>query len=250
MPDIAAQIAALPGLGWIIFAAALAGLVRGFSGFGTAMIFLPVAAQYLSPVWAIMALIGMDLFGPLVLVRRAAREASGRDLSLLLVACALSLPVGVWLLTQVAPETYRYIISGLALGLVICLVAGLRYRGRPSAPIVGATGAVAGISGGLAGVPGPPVILLYMASSLPVAQVRANNMLFLLGFDAMFLFVLWVSGQGALPPFVLGLCLAIPNALGSLVGQAIFDPARADMYRYVAYAIVAVSAVLGLPLWD
>ena len=250
MPEAFAQIVALPGLGWLIFAAGLAGVVRGFSGFGTAMIFLPVAAQFVPPVWAIMALIGMDLVGPLVLVRRTVKDASGRDLALLLGFCALCLPLGLSLLTRIAPETYRYIICIIALGLVICLVAGIRYRGRPSAPLVSATGAVAGVSGGLSGIPGPPVILLYMASSLPVAQVRANNFLFLLGFDVMFLAVLWMNGQWVFVPFLLGLCLAVPNALGSLIGQAIFDPERARMYRYVAYAIVAASAIMGLPIWD
>ena len=32
-------------MGWVILAAFLAGLVRGFTGFGSGLVFLPVAAQ-------------------------------------------------------------------------------------------------------------------------------------------------------------------------------------------------------------
>ena len=250
MPDLVAQTLALPGLGWLVFAAFLAGVVRGFSGFGTAMIFLPFAAQVLPPAWAIIALIGMDMVGPLPVLPRAVRDANRRDLVLLVGFGALSVPLGVWLLAVISPDLYRYVICTIALILVTCLLAGLRYRGRPTARLVGATGAVAGVSGGLSGIPGPPVILLYMASSLPVAQVRANTMIFLFCFDFILLGVLWLSGQGAWAPFVAGLVLAVPNALGNLAGQAIFDPARAKVYRGVAYAIVAASALMGLPIWD
>lgn len=249
MPDIVAQTLALPGFGWLVFAAFLAGVVRGFSGFGTAMIFLPIAAQVLPPVWSILALIGMDIVGPLPILRRAARDASGRDVALLVGFATLCAPLGVWLLTVMSPDTFRYVICTLALGLVVCLVSGLRYRGKPTATLVGATGAVAGVSGGLSGIPGPPVILLYMASSQPVAQIRANTMIFLFVFDFVLLSILWLSGRGSWPPFMAGLLLAVPNSLGNLAGQALFDPARVRVYRLIAYSVVAISAVMGLPVW-
>ena len=54
-----------------------AGLVRGFSGFGTAMIYLPVASQFLTPFEALITLMVMDFFGPLPLVLGAAGFAIG-----------------------------------------------------------------------------------------------------------------------------------------------------------------------------
>lgn len=250
MPDLLAEVLALPGLGWLAAAAFVAGMVRGFSGFGTAMIFLPVAALFVPPIWAIMILISMDLFGPIPILPRAVRDARRRDLALLVGFAALFVPVGLWLLSVITPETYRYFISALALGLVACLLVGLRYRGVPGARLVSATGAFAGVSGGLAGLPGPPVVLLYMASSLPVAAVRANMLLFLFLIDWVLLAVIALRGEAALMPLLIGLALVVPNGLGNLAGQAIFDPARAGMYRGVAYVIVVASAVMGLPLWD
>jgi hypothetical protein len=56
MPDILASALATDGLMWIALGSLLAGLVRGFAGFGTAMIYLPFAGQFLTPLGAVMTL--------------------------------------------------------------------------------------------------------------------------------------------------------------------------------------------------
>ena len=61
MPDLLTQALAFKGLAWVALAALVAGVVRGFSGFGTALIYLPVAAQVMPPVWAILSLAAMDV---------------------------------------------------------------------------------------------------------------------------------------------------------------------------------------------
>ncbi|MDK3074133.1 sulfite exporter TauE/SafE family protein [Sedimentitalea sp. JM2-8] len=250
MPDILAQVLAMPGLGWLIAAALVAGLVRGFSGFGTAMIYLPVAAQVLPPLWAIVTLVVMDIFGPVPNLPRAFRDAHRRDLVLLIGGAFCLLPVGLSVLSLAAPELYRYGLSTVSLVLVACLALGLRYHGVLYPPLVAGIGAFAGFLGGLIGVPGPPVILFYMASTLPVQVVRANVLLFLFFFDFLLLGLVALRGDLSGFPVVLGLLLALPNIAGNVIGAMVFNPARTGLYRAMAYAIVAVSAIAGLPAWD
>ncbi|MBN7784017.1 hypothetical protein JYP51_03745 [Ponticoccus gilvus] len=123
-------------------AAFAAGLVRGFSGFGTALVFLPVAAQILSPFGAILALIFMELPAPLPNLRRAWASVEGPDLlARLTLSGFLLLPVGIWVLTRVPPELFRMIVCRLALAMLAALVAGLRWcrraRCRGSAALSG-----------------------------------------------------------------------------------------------------------------
>ena len=60
---------------WILVAALIAGLVRGFSGFGTAMVFLPVASQYLTPFEAIASLAIMEFLGTFAVMRKSWGDA-------------------------------------------------------------------------------------------------------------------------------------------------------------------------------
>jgi uncharacterized membrane protein YfcA len=240
----------MPDMIMLIAAACIAGLVRGFSGFGTAMVYLPVAGQILGPFEAITTLLVMDLIGPIPAVPRAIRDGHPRDVLRMCLGMAVTLPLGIYGLTLVSPELFRYLVAGVSLGLLICLVGGIRYRGTLTKPMIYATGGASGISAGMAGLGGPPAILLYMASQHPPSVVRANTMLFLLLGDVMMLAMMLAVGRLVWEAGLIGALLIAPYMLANLVGTAIFDPNREALYRRVAFCIIAVSALSSLPLFD
>ena len=235
---------------WLLAGACLlAGTVRGFAGFGTALVYLPLAALVLSPFQAITTLVIFDLVGPLPLVRRAARDCEPRDVARLACGLALALPLGLFTLTLIQAEVFRYAVSLIALTLVACLLGGVRYQGPLTPRMVFATGGMAGFLQGVAGLPGPPVILLYMASTRPVQVIRANTFLFLLATDLVLLPMLAIFGRLDMSAVMLGVALIVPNMLGALLGGWLFRPGLEPAYRGIGYAIIAASALVGLPIW-
>ncbi|MWD29468.1 TSUP family transporter [Aquicoccus sp. SCR17] len=250
MPEALGPLLESGGLWLLIGATLAAGLVRGFAGFGTGMIYLPAAGQVLDPLPAVLTLLVMDLFGPVPNVPRAWTTADKRELGLLFGGMVVALPFGLALLMLLPPEIFRYGVSVLTLALLVMLVGGLRYRGAMTRPLVAGTGGLAGLLGGVAGLPGPPVILLYMASPLPAAVVRATNLLFLFGFDLAMLALTGLQGLLGWEVLVLGLVLAVPNLVGNIAGGWLFRPGGERIYRAVAYIVIAVSALSGLPFWD
>ena len=246
MPDLLAQALALPGLGWLVIIAFVAGLVRGFVGFGTALIFLPVAAQITDPVWAVTVLIVMDLAGPAPAIPRALKDGHPKDLLRLVLATALALPLGLLVLFAVDPQWFKLAVSVISLIMLAALMTGKRYGGEVTPPVVWSTGGIAGLLGGAAGIPGPPVILLYMASSHPARVIRANTTAYLFFCDLMMLAGVFIAGRLAGLPLILGLIAMLPNLLGNLVGGAAFRPGYESLYRNVAYLIIAASSLSGL----
>ncbi len=247
MPDVFGQ--SPTGLAVIVFAAFLGGIVRGFSGFGTALIFLPIATPYLGPFGALIGLTIMDIFGPLPNVRRAWGAVDRGDLFRLVSGCAIMLPIGLWVLTQVEPEVFRYAVSLLAILMLIILILGLRYNGPVRRTMVAGIGGAAGFLGGVAGLPGPAVILFYMSRPLPVEVIRATILLFLLVFDFLILGFLSAMGRVTVASAVLGFALAVPNLIGNWLGGWLFRPEREKLYRTAAYVAIALAALSGLPLW-
>ena len=249
MPDLLASAVSAEGI-WLVYLAALiAGIVRGFAGFGTAMIFLPMAAQILSPFEALTVLVIIDLTGPLIHVPRALKDGHPGDVVRLGLGAALAVPLGVWVLSLVEPEVFRWAVSVVALGLLTLLVLGVRYRGTLTKPMIFGTGALGGFLGGSVGVPGPPVIMLYMASSLPPAAIRANNTLYLIVADILLLSVLAFRGFLVATAIAIGLVAIVPYTLGNWIGAKIFRPEAEGAYRAAAYVIIATSAIYGLPIW-
>ena len=235
---------------WIIFAALLAGLVRGFSGLGTAMVFLPIASQYLTPFEAIASLAIMEFFGTFAVMRKSWSDADKIDLKRLVLGMSIVTPFALLLLAKFDSVFYRYSVSLLSLLLLVLIGLGVRYKGKLNPLIIFSVGGLGGLTGGLTGIPGPPVILLYVASSHPISVIRANNLLFLYFFDVCVVLIFALTGILTLKIFLLGLILAVPNFLGNFIGAKLFDPNKTNQYRIVAYIIIAVAAIIGFPFWD
>ncbi|MEO0943640.1 MAG: sulfite exporter TauE/SafE family protein [Pseudomonadota bacterium] len=250
MLDLLVQAIATDGFWFLCFGAFVAGLVRGFAGFGTAMIFLPVAGQVLGPFEALTTLLIIDLTAPLIHVPRALRDGHPADVVRLGLGAAIAVPFGVWALTLVAPEVFRWGVSGVALCVLICLITGIRYRGELTKGLIFVTGLIGGFLGGSVGIPGAPVILLYMASTLPPKAVRANNTLYLILADVLLLIVLAWRGLLASSALVIGVLAILPYLIGNWLGALLFQPGKETLYRRIAYVIIGASAVSGLPLWD
>jgi len=248
--DIFAGVIASEGFWLLVAAAMVAGLVRGFSGFGTAMVYLPVAGQILSPFEALTTLMIMDLIGPLPNIPRAIRTGHPADIMRLSLGTLLALPLGVLVLGLIAPEMFRYGVSLTSILLLVLLIGGFRYQGVLRPPMIYAAGGVGGFLAGSVGLPGPPVIMLYMASPHPSAVIRANIMVYLLLCDLMMIGVLHLNSYLVGSAVVLGALLALPYLAANVLGGWLFRPGYERVYRAVAYFIIAASALNGLPLFD
>jgi len=249
MPEVTSAALGVPGLGWLLVAVIVAGLVRGFSGFGSAMIIMPVASSVLNPVAAIVFLTMTDLVGPLPILPRALREGNRADVLRLGLGVAIAMPVGVAGLAYMSPDFFGWLVSATVMIMLGLLMTGWRYRGILTPRLVLGTGVLGGFLSGLTGMAGPPVIMLYMASTLPVKVIRANLILYLLTIDLLMIATIAAFGLFDAVPVIIGLVLAVPYMLTTLVGARFFRPGGEHLFRRVAYAIIAASALMGLPLW-
>ena len=173
-----------------------------------------------------------------------------RDALRILIGAALFLPLGLWALSMMHPAVFGWTVSIVVLVLLVLLVTGWRYAGTVGARTLYGVGALGGFLGGVAGVPGPPVIILYLASTKPVAIIRANFLLYLLGIDLMMLAVFGVWGLLDSVAFFIGLLLVPVYMAANMLGARFFDPDAEHVFRAVAYLVIATSAILGLPVWS
>ncbi|QMU57429.1 MAG: hypothetical protein GKR98_03955 [Boseongicola sp.] len=130
------------------------------------------------------------------------------------------------------------------------LILGVRYRGELTRAMIFGTGALGGLFAGAVGLPGPPVIMLYMASTLPAKVVRANLTLYLIVADIILVCVLWLGGLLVLAAVATGILMIVPYLFGNWIGAVMFRPEVEKYYRTTAYVIIAASAIMGIPFWD
>ena len=249
MAEALAGALAVPELWLLVAAAAVAGLVRGFAGFGTGLIFMPVAGSALAPLAAITVMTLMDVLGLAPQVPRALKRAERVEVGRMVAGAALALPPGLWLASALPVEAFRWALSILALGMLALIASGWRWRGTVGPRLGYGTGALSGFLGGASGLAGPPAILLNVATDRPAAVIRANLMSYLVLFGVLLVALFLATGAAGRAEVALAAILTVPFAAATLVGAWMFDPARERLYRGAAYGIIAASAVSGLPIW-
>jgi hypothetical protein len=236
---------------WIAaLAAIVAATVRGFSGFGAGLIFVPIGAACFGPKVAAGVLFIVDSILILPFVAKAARLVDWRELAPLGMGAVLTVPLGAAALLTVDPTAIRWGISLAILVSVGALAAGWRYHGPTRAWLSLLVGSVAGFLSGAAQIPGPPVLIYWLGRRVVSATMRANAIVF-------FCFTTIVSGiafalGGIFTAEVLSRALALfpVYAIGIFVGGRMFGLASEATYRRVAYGSILFAAIVSMPVFD
>ena len=247
MPEGLAAALALPGL--LPIALATLGAVYGFAGFGSALIFMPLATVFIAPETAVLQMALFGLSSVVLLLPRAWGEAERRPTLVMLAAALVALPGGTWALAHLDVGLIRWAISAVVAVTLAALMAGWRSRAAPRPPLLVAVGGAAGLIGGATGLTGPAVILINLAGPGGARQTRANTLVFLTILGAALVPGLALQGLVTAPALWLGVLLVPLYAAASRLGLALFSPARERLDRRTVYAIILAALIAGLPLW-
>jgi uncharacterized membrane protein YfcA len=230
--------------------ALLSGLVRGFSGFGSALVYIPLIAALYEPRVGVPTLLLIDTICSLPWAIKAAPACNFREVWPVAIFGALTIPLGVAALVYVDPLWLRWFIAILVLIAVAVLVAGWRYHGKPTWPAMAATGAAAGFGGGAVQIAAPPLLIFWLGGQNGAATVRANIMVYFIWSGFLSIAAYAWSGLFTAQTVTLAVLFGIPFAIALGFGANWFHGASDRVYRRVAYIIIAVSGLISLPIFD
>jgi uncharacterized membrane protein YfcA len=235
---------------FIIATAFVAGLARGFSGFGSALIFMPLASSVVGAQIASPLLLLIDFSTTLTLIPNAARQADKRDVSIISIGALIGIPLGTMVLAWADPLAVRWGIALLIITLLVLLMSGRRFSGQPTTPLTISVGVVGGFFGGLAQAGGPPVVLYWLREGAVAAVTRANIILYFAIGDVLIVISYFIGGLWNATIISLGIVTGPLFGLGLWIGSKLFGKASDELFRRICYTLIAVSAVIGLPLFD
>jgi uncharacterized membrane protein YfcA len=235
---------------WPVWAAALAtavaGLMRGYAGFGTAVILAPIYSVLWGPRAGVPVMLMMELIVSLQLLPRAFKDADTRVMLPIGGAAALATPLGAIVLLTADPELLRSCIGGFVLVFGMLLLSGWRYHGSRPLGLNLLVGTSAGLLKGATGMSGPPVILYLLAGPEEAKRHRANLILFFALIAVVsILGPLWF---GMITAAVLAkLLLLLPVLLVSVpIGARLFHVVPQRFYKRFALAVLLAAGGIAL----
>ena len=237
------------GLSPLLFAIAAAmtfgaALVRGLTGFGMAIILVPLLGMIVAPGEAVvLGIILQLLIGPVGFRRIAADADRGNAVPIALLAM-LATPLGMVALTAVTADVARLLIAAVAVGAFLVLFLPQHPDGhRPGRVAIGLTGIFSGILTGFAAMPGPPVVPFYLRQRIAPAVARASMMLiFFATAIAGTLASLWL-GLATHKLILLALLLFVPMWLGDHLGTRALGRVPDRIWRSIVAVVLGLAAV-------
>jgi uncharacterized membrane protein YfcA len=230
----------------VIGVVALAGIMRGITGFGGAMLMTPPLGILLGAAPAIVLVLVLEAAAALVMVPAICADLPLKRLALLTVPACVSVPIGSMLLTSLDPSSSRRLIGVVVIVFSFLLLSGLRYCERPAAITTAAVGALSGALLGATSIGAPPVILFLLSGPDPARNTRAILTVFisitsLMGVGAS----LFVGGVAAPPLLWTGL-LTMLYLAATFLGMKVFHRLNDFGARLIALSLMLVFGALAI----
>ena len=233
-------------LALICIVALIAGMVRGFSGFGLSALVMAVMAVLIPPIALIPVCFILEATASLVMFRGGMLDGDRALVVKLITAYTLGLPTGLAATHHLPPDFSRLIALLLILVLTLLQLRKVSPEFLHSRRGVYIAGLCAGIATGLASAGGMVIALFVLALQKPARQVRGSLVLFL--FISMAVSAFWLVATGTLDRLALtrGLFLAPAVIAGVLIGTWLFRPSLEQFYKRFCLVLLVSLAAAGL----
>ncbi len=229
-----------------IFAALLAGMVTGLTGFGLALISTPILLFVYEPRTVIVLTTIFSIVINGAVVWDSWQEARRRLALALLIPAFFGIVAGAWVLGVINPDYLRLGVGAIVVFSALLLVRDIRLPGagrRWGTVVAGSASGALSTSTGLAG---PPIVLLLASRDLPKHEFRGTSALYFLPMSVVGLAVLAFRGLVESSEIPLGLLL-IPVAIaGKAVGTALLRHVSERAFRAITLGLVILTGALGV----
>ena len=229
-----------------IFAALLAGIVTGLTGFGLALISTPILLFVYEPRTVIVLTTIFSIVINSAVVWDSWQEARRRLALALLIPAIFGIVAGVEVLRVINPDYVRLGVGVIVIFSALLLVRDIRL---PEADTRWGTIVAGSASGALStstGLAGPPIVLLLASRDLPKHAFRGTSALYFLPMSVLSLAVLAFRGLVEASEISLGLLL-IPAAIGGkALGTALLRHVSERAFRAIALGLVILTGALGV----
>jgi uncharacterized protein len=224
------------------FVAVLAGVVRGITGFGGAMVMAPPLALLLGPRVAVPVTMLLEGVAALPMLWQTRALVRWRVIGPVLVAACVAIPAGGYILVMADALTLRRAIAAAVIVCALLMYSGWRYGGPHRLGTSIGLGALSGTMTGAIGIGAPPVILYLLSGPDPVATTRANLTFYLVGISLAALVMLWMQDVLDLRCTWIALLFTPGYFCGLFAGTRLFSRFNDARFRqFTLLLLVAIS---------
>ena len=224
-----------------VFAASLA---KSTTGFGFALVSVPLLLLLWEPIYVVPVVIPLVLTTDVLIVFNNRKALEPKRVAPMVLAGLTGIPLGAYILIAGQPEVLRLVIAVLVLAAGTALLVGFTINIRRERLASGIAGLVSGVLASSTGLSGPPVSLFMINQGWEKLTFRTSISLYFLFIDSFTMFMLAVTGALGFQTLQVSAVLWLPVLFGYILATRILPHIQQRLFIRLATVIVMGSGVV------
>lgn len=220
-----------------------ASIVRGLTGFGLAIILVPLLGLIMPPAEAVVISILLQLLAGPIGLKRILVDGERSTAIPISIAAMLATAPGVWLLSITPSDVARLAIASLALAAFGLMFVPASEGAIPGRKETVATGIAAGLLTGFASMPGPPVVPFYLRRKLPPTIARASMLMVFFACSIAGSIAAFALGVANLHLLWLSILFYPALYIGTRLGELAFGKVSEPVWRTLVGIVLGVAGI-------
>ncbi len=233
---------------WIIavLVVVVSAIIMGLTGFGFALLFIPFFLLLMETKTVVILNIILGTLICIPIMWQARKHLIFSKIALLVISCIIGLPVGIYILSNVASPVMKLIIATVVVIFAVLLGFGVSYKFKKEGLGCVVSGFIAGSLMTSIGLGGPPVIIFLINQGWEKNVFRANlNAFFILTGIAAFI-ALGAAGTMTVSTLTTALILIPPLAIGLFIGMKLLPHINLIWLKRISTMVLITAGLLGI----
>jgi uncharacterized membrane protein YfcA len=228
-------------------AALAAGFVKGFAGFGFAVVFTPLFSLMSNdPRQVVFVALALGAIMSLGVIAEARHAIAGDRVVPVILGTMAGTPLGIALLGLIDRSALKIAIAGFAIGITALRLARFQIRIGPGARPLAIGAFLGGILNGCTSMGGPVPALIVAWQGREISDSRAILVMFNLLSYFLAIAVALGTGIAQLSWLISGIWLLPFAALGTFAGVHAVRHISQTAFTHVITAVVGLAGVAGV----
>ena len=224
----------------------LAGLVQGLTGFGFALVCVPILTLFISPKTVAPMIVIYGVMTNAIILYHARKSAQPRHVWPLALGGVIGVPIGARLLVILSPDALRLLIGVTVTLAALFMALGVRFHIKRERLAFAPVGFASGLLSGSIAIGGPPVILFFTNQGIPRTVFRANITIFFSGISLAAIISFAVAGLFTREALGYVAWFFPAPFVGVLAGNRLTHHLPERLFRSIALVVVAVAGILSI----
>ena len=224
------------------------GFLRGFIGFGSGLLMIPILSFFYSPIFAMVFNIVIEIPATIYLTFVGIKKSNLREITPMMFTMMLTIPFGTIFLVSVDEQIIKTLMSLLLIFFVILIATGWRIKSTITKYVLVLGGAISGLMQGATGMGGPPYVTVLLSKNDSDDVARANILVITSGLVISAIISLYYFGLFTKDILLTGAISAPIYVFATYIGTKFFNYSGNKYFRnssLIALGVVGLATLIG-----